>query len=221
MKAETVYQKLKEKANKNMTNGSVGLDRGRAVFLFNEEQNKFIEWTLQKRNNTNTQDIQMLLDTVPLKQKSSGSNFTTFSLPDNFFSHVTVEVKATKGSCGPVSMQCIPIKPENDNELLFDENSKPSFEYREVPYTIEDNSIKIYKDDFTIQSVKLKYYRYPIQFDLQGYITEDNTPSTDSDPEFDDKIVDRIISMCVTSFDINNENLNKIQMDINRVNSKF
>lgn len=221
MRAETVYQKLKEKANKNMTNGSVGLDRGRAVFLFNEEQNKFIEWTIQKKNNTSIHDIQILLDTVPLKQKTSGSNYTTYELPDNFFSYVSLEVKGTKGSCGPAPLQCIPLKPEDDNEVLFDENNKPSFEYREVPYTIEDNSIKIYKDDFTIHSVKLKFYRYPKQFDLQGYITEDNTTSTNSDPEFDDKIVDRIISMCVTAFDINNENLNKIQMDVNRVNSKF
>ena len=40
-------------------------------------------------------------------------------------------------------------------------------------------------------------------------------------PEFEDRIVDRIISMCITSFDINNENFNKIQTDINRVVSKL
>ena len=86
MKAETVYQKMLEKVNKNFTNGTIALDRARAVFLFNEEQNKFVEWSLQKRNNFDVQDVQILLTSKNLKQKESGSNFSTFKLPDDFFS---------------------------------------------------------------------------------------------------------------------------------------
>lgn len=221
MKAEIVYQKMLEKGNKNFTNGTISLDRARAVFLFNEEQNKFIDWSLQKRNNFDVTDIQLLLSTQSLKHKESGSNYTSFKLPDNFFSFSNIEIIASSGGCQGVKLLPVPAKPENIHELLADENNKPSFKYRETLYTIENNSIKVYLDDFTVDSVILKYYRYPKQFNIKGYIDENNTNSFDSDPEFDDKIVDRIISMCITSFDINNENFNKVQMDINRVVSKF
>lgn len=221
MKAETVYQKLLEKNNKNFINGDIVLDRGRAVFLFNEEQNKFVEWSLHKKNSFNVEDIQILLNTDKLTIKDSGSNYTSFKLPDDFFSFVNVEVKASAKGCPSVNIMPIQAKPENIHELLFDENNKPSFKYRETLYTIENNTIKVFREDFSIDSIILKYYRYPKQFNVEGYIMEDNTPSSNSDPEFDDKIVDRIISMCSTSFDINNDNLNKVQFDINRVKSNF
>lgn len=221
MKAETVYQKLLEKSNKNFSNGTIALDRARAVFLFNEEQNKYVEWALQKKNNTGVDDIQLLLSTKSLKLKESGSDFSTFKLPDDFFSFTNIKVIASGGQCSSVKIQPIQAKPENIHELLFDEDNKPSLKYRETLYTLENNTINVYKDDFHIDSVTLKYYRYPKQFNVEGYITEDNTHSFNSDPEFDDKVIDRIISMCTTSFDINNENLNKLQFDINRVKSNF
>lgn len=221
MNAETVYQKMLEKVNKNFTNGTISLDRARAVFLFNEEQNKFVEWSLQKRNNFEVQDVQVLLGRTKLNKNESGSTFTTFHLPDDFFSFSNLEVIASGGNCSSISMLPIPVKSENLREVLADEFNKPSLKYRETPYTIQSNSVSIGVDNFKIDTVYLTYYRYPKQFNLEGFVTEDNTQSFNSDPEFDDRIVDRIISMCATSFDINNENLNKVQLDVNRVASKF
>lgn len=221
MKAETVYQKLIEKANKNFTNGTIALDRARAVYLFNEEQNKFVEWSLQKRATFDVDDIQALLVSKSLDIKESGNTFSTFKLPDNFFSFSNVDISASKGTCTSERLLPTQVKSENLHELIFDEDNKPSFKYRDTLYTIENNTIKVYKDDFSIDSVYLKYYRYPKQFNLEGYITEEGQNSFNSDPEFDDKIVDRIISMCATSFDINNENMGKLQADVNRVASKF
>lgn len=221
MKAETVYQKLLEKTSKNVTNGSNSLDRGRAVYLFNEEQNKFVEWSLQKRNNFDVEDVQILLDSTFLKVKETTNEYTTFSLPSDYFSFANISIKASNSQCKDIPLLPVQLKPENTEEVLFDEGWKPSIKYRETMYTIQGNSVKVYTDGFDISKLKLSYYKYPIQLDLEGYITEMNTSSVNVDPEFDDKIVDRIISMCTTSFDINNENLNKVQFDINRVNSKF
>ena len=221
MHPETVYQKLLEKGNKNFTNGTISLDRARAVYLFNEEQNKFIENSLQKRSNFDIQDIRVLLSRQKLKQYKLDSNFTSFELPKNFFSFVNIEVIASNGICGSAKMLPIQIKPENTQEILSDEFNKPSFEFREIPYTIEGDTVKLFTDNFTIDSVHLNYYRYPIQFDIEGYVDEFGNGSINVAPEFEDRIVDRIISMCITSFDINNENFNKLQADINRVVSKL
>lgn len=220
MNAELVYQKMLEKTNKNLNNGSISLDRARAVTIYREEENKFIEWTLQKRNTSEIQDIQILLDNIKLELKEDSIDYTSFSLPKNFFSFSNLRITASSNGCTDTLLP-VEIKSENLEEVLFDENNKPSFPFRETIYTIRDKSIVVFKDDFKIENVNLIYYRYPRPFNLEGYIDEEGKKSFNSDPEFDDKIVDRIISMVATSFDINNENLNKVQADINRTVQKF
>lgn len=220
MNAELVYQKMLEKTNKNLNNGSISLDRARAVTIYREEENKFIEWTLQKRNTSEIQDIQILLDNIKLELKEDSIDYTSFSLPKNFFSFSNLRITASANGCTDTLLP-VEIKSENLEEVLFDENNKPSFPFRETIYTIRDKSIVVFKDDFKIENVNLLYYRYPRPFNLEGYIDEEGKKSFNSDPEFDDKIVDRIISMVATSFDINNENLNKVQADINRTVQKF
>src|SRR6478735_11869169 len=97
MNTELIYQKILEKTNKNLNNGSISLDRARAVSLFNEEQNKFVEWTLQKRNTTDIRDIQCLLDNKDLILKEDSSTESSFSLPKNYFDFSNIKVKATSG----------------------------------------------------------------------------------------------------------------------------
>lgn len=220
MHPELIYQKILEKTNKNLNNGTIAMDRARAVSLFNEETNKFIEWTLQKRNTSDIRDIQILLDTQKLKLKEDKDSYTSFSLPKNYFDFSNVKIKASSGGCTDYLLP-VEIKSENLEEVIFDANNKPSFFYRETPYTIRDNSLVVFKEEFSVEDVTLIYYRYPRKFNLEGYIDEQNTKSFNSEPEFDEKIVDRIISMVATSFDINNENLNKVQLDINRTVQKF
>ena len=220
MHPELIYQKILEKTNKNLNNSTIAMDRARAVSLFNEETNKFIEWTLQKRNTSDIRDIQILLDTQKLKLKEDKDSYTSFSLPKNYFDFSNVKIKASSGGCTDYLLP-VEIKSENLEEVIFDANNKPSFFYRETPYTIRDNSLVVFKEEFSVEDVTLIYYRYPRKFNLEGYIDEQNTKSFNSEPEFDEKIVDRIISMVATSFDINNENLNKVQLDINRTVQKF
>ena len=64
----------------------------------------------------------------------------------------------------------------------------------------------IYKEDFTNDELYLSYYRYPQQIRL----LEPENPESLFDPnynlEFDEKTVDRIISMAVAEMKINDEN---------------
>lgn len=220
MNPELIYQKILDKTNKNLNNGSIAMDRERAVVIFNEEMNKFVEWSLQKRNTYDIHDIQILLNTKKLELKEETIEFSSFKLPEKFFAFSNVNIKASSNGCTD-NLLPVEIKSENIQEVLFDEYNEPSFEFRETPYTIRDNSIVVFKKDFKVEDVQAIYYRYPRQFNIEGYIDEKNQASFNSEPEFDDRIVDRIISMVATSFDINNENLNKLQADINRTASKF
>ncbi len=47
---------------------------------------------------------------------------------------------------------------------------------------------------------------------MSGYIKETEI-ILNMDPEWDDKIVERIIEFCVADFDLNTENFNVIQFD--------
>lgn len=222
MNVNEAYLKFIQKVNKNYTNDNIVVDRGRFVLLFNEVQNKFVEWVLEKRNEDDIRDIQLLL--VPDKKltfKEKILNHQDFELPDNFFSFSNIQIFAKNKDCSNAKLFSYEVKSENKEELLRDINNKPSFKYRETFYTIGANTMNVYVDDFDITKVYLTYYRYPKQIDIEGYIKIDKSQSSSVDPEFDDKIVDRILSACAKEFNINDENLQKIQFDKDRIFSRI
>src|SRR5690606_27165133 len=108
--------------------------------------------------------------------------------------------------CSNEKLQLFPIRTENENEILNDEFNKPSFLYRESPYTISSNNINVYVDDFKIDNIVLTYYRYPTQISL----IDPEDPESEFDEtkqiEGDDKLIDRVISLAVGEFDLNQEN---------------
>ena len=53
--------------------------------------------------------------------------------------------------------------------------------------------------------------------DIEGYVKSDNTISKNTNPEFDDKLVDRIISIAAKDFNINVDNPNRYQQDMQRI----
>lgn len=220
--SEQAYLKFIQKVNKNFTNDNISVDRGRFVLIFNEVQNRFVEWILEKRNSDDIRDIQLLLEKdVKLSKDAKILNHQDFKLPDDYFSFVNLQVFAKSGSCGTSKIGVHEVKSENVEELLIDENNKPSFEFRETFYTISGDTVDIYTDNFDISKAYLTYYRYPKQIDLEGYINIEGKTSTSINPEFEDRIVDRILNAAAKDFDINNENFNKSQFDNQRIFSKI
>lgn len=218
MTINEAYLKFLEKINKNYTNDNLSGDRGRFISIFNEVQNKFVEWVLEKRNEDDIRDIQKLLKyDSRLKLKQKVLNHQDFELPIDFFSFSNIQAYASNDSCKDKKLFLFEIKQENREELLQDEFNKPSFKYRESFYSFGSDDVKIYVDDFDISKVYLTYYRYPKQVDIEGYIKEDGTFSVNIDPELDDKIVDRILTACSKDFNINSENLQRVQFDKDRI----
>ena len=222
MNIGTAYLKFIEKVNKNFTNDNISVDIGRFVSLFNAKQIRFLEYVLEKRNEDDIRYIQkMLVKDLGLLLSSVSLNHCDFELPENFFSFVNVQAFANGGGCSSQSIMLWEIKNENVHELLQDEYNKPSFKWRETFYSFADDKIVIYVDDFKIDQVYLTYYRYPKPIDMEGYIREDSTFSVNIDPEWDDKITERIIDFCVADFHLNNDDLQHFQTDTARKISKF
>jgi hypothetical protein len=89
----------------------------------------------------------------------------------------------------------------NVDDLLADENSKPSIEWGETFCTLEDNKARIYtNNDFKLEKARLHYYRYPVEVEFDGCVNprNDNAYTADVECEFKNDIAELIIDEAVS-----------------------
>lgn len=206
MTIEQAKERYLIKAEKNGTNDGITVDNLRFCLIFNESQNKFLTLHLQNRGVDDVRYVQkfLVLD-KSISTSSKSEDKYDFNLPKDYFDLADVRAKAKKENCED-TLYLFEVQTENLSEILQDEFNKPSFEWREAPYTINSDNISIYTDNFSIQKILLNYYRYPNQIKL---IEEENPESEfdESTPiEWDDKSLDDIISLMVANLDMNENN---------------
>lgn len=210
------YEKFIIKINKNATTDSVACDKGKFVVILNEVQNRFEESILDRKFEDDIRYIQHLLVETELSSSEIQPNYNLIDLPKNYFDLSSTFALGGKGDCKKQKIDLFEIKSDDQDSILRDEFSKPSFKYREAPYFLLSNQIKVFRGDFDIESVKLTYYRYPLQVRL----INDNDPESDFDTvsylEWDDKSADRIISLAASEFELNN---NSDKFQANKVNA--
>lgn len=205
MKASEAYEKYLIKSERNSVNDGLSTDKGRFVITYNEYQNRFVEYTYEKKNEDDIRYIQILLkESIPLKYKNKKSDHYTFELPEDYFDFSNVYGKASKGDCSNKKIDLFEIKDFDRNLILADEFTSPSFEYREAPFILSNNTIKVFTSDFDIDSVTISYYRYPKQLTLVNPENPESDLDDSFELDFDNKVIDRIISASVGGFDINN-----------------
>ena len=147
-------------------------------------------------------------------------NHYDFDLPEDYLGFSNAYCLASKGDCLEKRIDLVEIKDENLNELINDEFNKPSFEYRESLYQIVSDELIVYYTDFTVDKLLLSYYRYPQQIQLENPTNPESKLDDTKNPEFDDKIVDRILSIAAGEYDLNGNNP-RFQAQKQRVASKF
>lgn len=202
--AEQAFIKFQIKINENYESSRIGIDRGRFVVIFNEAQNKMVEFILNRKGTDDYTYIQSIL--VPNK-KISKETYTEdsdiFPVPDDFLNLSSAYSTAKMGVCKNQKINLFDIKDDNKTEVLQDEFNKPSFIAREAPLSIANNKIFLYKDGFTHEYLFLTYYRYPKQIRLLDPDNPESNFDPNFNPEFDDLLLDRIISMASSEFEIN------------------
>ena len=184
---------------------NIAVDNSRAIISLNEAQNRMVEFFLSTKQDDNLRYIQKLLKSQEIERTSEEKLTNNFSLPDDYFDFSSIVGYGSTEKCKGKKFHLYEIKNQNKDEILNDEFNKPSFLYRESPYYISEDSIKIFVDDFKMDKVILDYYRYPVQLRL---VDEDN-PESDFDEgfqiDFDDKLIDRIVSEAVFLIQVNNK----------------
>lgn len=222
MKIIDCYLRALQKAEENATNGGIKLDKARFVQLFNDEQNRLVKYILDKKNEDDIRYIQKLVvysKSLTKDEDRSNPESTLFTLPADFFAFSNISGEFKSGECSASDFNLFEAKNENVNELLSDSFNAPSFDFRESFYTIGEDSVRIFKKGFSVESVFLTYYRYPKSVDIQGYIKSDGTNSKDIDPELDDKLVNIILNMVEKQFALNESEYSRYRFDLNNVQS--
>ena len=219
---EEAKDRYRIKAEKNGTNDNLTTDNYRFCLNFNESQNKFLTLHLQQRGVDDIRYIQKFLvldEKIPAEKIAE--NKVNFKLPLyknkqlNYFDLASARAKAIKGNCRDI-IDLTEIKTENLIEILNNEFIKPSFEWREAPYTINSDNLSIYVDNFKVDELLLNYYRYPNQLRLVDSEDPESGFDSNSKIEWDDKSLDDIISLMVVNFDINEGN-SRFQMNTIRI----
>lgn len=203
MKPLEAYEKYLIKSEKNGTNDGLSTDKGRFKTLYNEFQNRFIEFIYERKNEDDLRQIQSLLVDNKRIEGNRKNNYYLFPLSKNYLDHSNISVYGSKNYCTNKPFEVLTeIKDFDRDKYLSNENYTPSFEYRETLYSFTDNNIKVYTTDFDIDYILHSYYRYPKQIRL---FDEDDPESDflDIELDFDDKIIDRIISASVGGFYLN------------------
>lgn len=183
---------------------SIAIDKGSFCYYFNDSQNQIIEHFIQTKTDENIRYIQKLLTTKDVLSTNTKYEFyKEFPLPEDYFEFSSVIGKASDNKCKDVTMFLYEIKNQNKDIILSDEYSKPSFLYREAPFYIGNNCVNIYIDNtFKLDKIILDYYRYPVQIGLIDPYMFESDFDENKQCEFDDKLVNRIISNTVSNIQI-------------------
>jgi hypothetical protein len=201
---EQAFIKFQIKINETYESSKIGIDRGRFVILFNEAQNKMVEVILNRKGTDDYTYIQnILVPNKKISRETSTQDSDVFPMPDDLLNFSSAYSTATMGVCKNQKINLFDIKDDNKTEILQDEFNKPSFLAREAPLSMAGNKLFLYKDGFTHESLFLTYYKYPTQIALLDPENPESPFDPNINPEFDDLLLDRILSMASSEFEAN------------------
>ena len=200
----TIVIKIKERVNKLDSQDYDNINCWQISEAFNKAQ---VEWVRRQLHGINIvkegdegstrrkDDLQVLLTTEGLSLTDK-EYYYFGNLPENYMQWKRVDVYAKKDCCDKRRMTVYLAEEESLNQLLRDNQKRPSFEWAETFATLIGNTTHIYtNDEFDIESANLIYYRQPRRIQISGCTNPyDNTVSTvNVDCEFKDDIVEVII----------------------------
>ncbi len=199
MNPEIAYQKFLLKINKGNTEFNIQCDKARFALIVNEVKNIWQKDKLKYKDSILIDDLQSLVLSVTQTSGTNKKDYTEFILPPNFFEIISLSCDVLKGKCKK-HIYSREIKAQNKNLLQFDDNQKPDFEWEWTFHQVASNTVRVYKTDFSIQQIFLSYYKGLSDFDIEGYITINNIPSTNIPLPLEDRFMDEIINYAVEEF---------------------
>ncbi len=223
MTALEAYKRFLLKVNKFDSNDEIRISKGEFVILFNDEAKRWLNAKIGKYNNNSdiVNLLSLLVYDLPLQKIGDFNVYSSFALPDNFFTFNDCKALVRKNGCTPIKyIYTRLINPKDSSTLYHDEFSSPSYEWEETFADIANKRINIYTKNFTAESVKISYYKNPEDIDIEGYKRIDGSNSTTINPTLEDVYVNEIINRCVLEALRNYSSLEAYQASLERIQSE-
>lgn len=197
MTSEKLYTEFKILLNKNGRFTNVDYPKSNFVILFNREQYRWYNQSLDKnKGNDAIINFEYLITSKPLEFSDKTNIYYSYTLPDDWYRYALFQVYATNGCTKLINARPI-SNIKNLNEILTNEYSSPSFEWEETVFFINGGKVNVYYSGFEIDSVVMYYYKNLVDIDLDGYITIENKSSKNVDSTLEDEhlrqILDRVV----------------------------
>jgi len=223
--------KIKQRLNKLASGDYDNIECWQIVEAFNKVQ---LDWVraqlggnnLRKEGNEQStrriDDLQILLQTLPLKGTNHSLFFESAALPEDYMEFNRVVAYAAHDNCqNELRRMRVDLAEEaNAEHYLRDTNTNPSWGWAETFCTLAHNQVRIYTNDaFKIQKVELVYYRKPWSMLIAG-CTNPETGSVairNEECRFKDDVIEVLIDLTAAQLAGDIESFN--QMSRNKQNA--
>lgn len=215
--------KVKQRLNKLDSQDYDNIETWQILEAFNKAQ---VDWCRRNLHGLNQlregdeqskrriDDLQVLLNTQPINSHKRDIYYETDELPDNYFEWKRVSCNGLVECCPKKQMVIYLTEEGNLDVLLNDYNKRPDFDWGETFCTIKNNRVYIYTNgEFDISDVKLTYYRQPAYIEMTGIVNSytGDIPTTDTNCEFKDDLVEVFIDETVKIISGDIESFNQVQ----------
>jgi hypothetical protein len=207
MNNATILLKIQQRLNKLASSDYDNIEPWQIIEAFNKGQVAWcrrnlhglnVKQTGDEQSKRRIDDLQLILTKVGITLAKKDLYYTTNTgLPDNYFEWKRVSGYAKNDCCDNARKMVIYLVEEgNIDELLRDDNSKPSFEWGETICTLENGELKIWtNNEFEMPDAELHYYRQPLRIQIAGVVdpyTQVISP-VDVECEFKDDIIELFV----------------------------
>lgn len=217
MKVSDAYKVFLSKMNESATSRGMAVNKGKFCVIFNRNMLSVVQGYLEEKDSDKIEEIKELhKDSYELQISKNSSRYSIFSLPENYLEYSTFHVNATSDKGCSSNITIFPVKPREIEIILGDEFNKPSFFYREAPFIIVSEGVKIYKEKFNIDQVLLSYYRAPKYISLVNS-SDPESAFIDAKIELRDSVVNEILDRTVLEYSLSHADYNKFQAEANNI----
>lgn len=202
------YSYVLNRLNSLSINTSNNIPKWNFVEAFNATQEQWVEdrIKLSETSIIRTDEIGRLLTNIELSDKFKQSNYFEFQLPEDYLHY---KRSTSNKDC---FLTNILVKEGDIPALLIDENWKPSLAWGETLCTIASNNLRVYVDNFDIDTVDLHYYRKPRLVNMVTGFTDVNAETTvNIDPEFQNSSLIEILNLTCRLLSLDNSDQFRFQ----------
>ncbi len=168
--------KIKQRLNKLASNDYDNIECWQIVEAFNKAQ---VDWcrrnlhglnVLQEGDEQSTRridDLQILLVSSTIATLKKDRYYETAVIPSDYFQWKRITITGKNDCCDERPFVTWLAEQGNVDQLLRDQNKKPSFEWGETFATMKNNRVQIYtNNEFEVTSALFTYYRQPVKIEI-------------------------------------------------------